>query len=152
MFETELVIKAGGYFLSYRHEFHKKCVDPWLKIKQNCPMCKASIKTSPSSSGTPLRELANMAASSAAADETDNLSINDLRHEEENIGSPEPLEEPDAVSNASNPASETSDTSEPTSDSPLLRVTEEPTVVVTPYSPQVEVRFESLLPGEVGNP
>ena len=26
-----------------RHEFHKKCVDPWLKIKRTCPMCKRNI-------------------------------------------------------------------------------------------------------------
>ncbi len=37
----------------HRHEFHKKCVDPWLKIKQNCPMCKAPI-TSPSTASSHL--------------------------------------------------------------------------------------------------
>ncbi len=37
----------------HRHEFHKKCVDPLLKIKQNCPMCKAPI-TSPSTASSHL--------------------------------------------------------------------------------------------------
>lgn len=110
-------------------------------------MCKASIKKDPSSSGTPLRE--SVAASSAAANEPDDFSIINLRHEEEDIGSPEPLGEVDTTSNTSNSAS---DTSEPASESPLLPVTEEPTVVVTAYSPQVEVRLESLLPGEIGDP
>ena len=25
------------------HEFHKKCIDPWLQSKGNCPLCKLSI-------------------------------------------------------------------------------------------------------------
>lgn len=25
------------------HEFHKNCVDPWLKLKQTCPLCKKNI-------------------------------------------------------------------------------------------------------------
>ncbi|XP_019855671.1 PREDICTED: RING finger protein 150-like [Amphimedon queenslandica] len=25
------------------HEFHKKCIDPWLESKGNCPLCKSSI-------------------------------------------------------------------------------------------------------------
>lgn len=29
--------------LPFRHEFHKKCIDPWLKIKRTCPICKQSI-------------------------------------------------------------------------------------------------------------
>ena len=28
---------------SSSHEFHKNCVDPWLKIKQTCPLCKDNI-------------------------------------------------------------------------------------------------------------
>ena len=27
----------------HRHEFHKKCVDPWLKLKRTCPICKHNI-------------------------------------------------------------------------------------------------------------
>lgn len=36
---------------SCRHEFHKNCVDPWLKLKHTCPLCKNNIteKSSPSS-------------------------------------------------------------------------------------------------------
>ena len=29
--------------LSHRHEFHRRCVDPWLKLKRTCPICKRSI-------------------------------------------------------------------------------------------------------------
>lgn len=37
-----------SHFLSFslslhRHEFHKKCVDPWLKLKRTCPICKQNI-------------------------------------------------------------------------------------------------------------
>lgn len=28
------------------HEFHKKCIDPWIKIKRTCPMCKQNIAES----------------------------------------------------------------------------------------------------------
>ena len=30
------------YFL-IRHEFHKKCVDTWLKDKLTCPLCKYDL-------------------------------------------------------------------------------------------------------------
>ena len=36
------------YLYSHRHEFHKNCVDPWLKIKHTCPLCKGNITTSKS--------------------------------------------------------------------------------------------------------
>lgn len=29
--------------LSFRHVFHKVCVDPWLLDQRNCPMCKLDI-------------------------------------------------------------------------------------------------------------
>ena len=25
------------------HSFHKSCINQWLNIKQNCPICRASI-------------------------------------------------------------------------------------------------------------
>ena len=36
----------------HRHEFHKKCIDPWLKIKRNCPMCKQDVFPSKRSQST----------------------------------------------------------------------------------------------------
>ncbi|XP_055865773.1 uncharacterized protein LOC106054685 isoform X1 [Biomphalaria glabrata] len=30
--------------LPCKHEFHKKCVDPWIKDKPNCPTCRADLK------------------------------------------------------------------------------------------------------------
>lgn len=29
--------------LDCNHEFHRKCIDPWLQNKQTCPMCKFDI-------------------------------------------------------------------------------------------------------------
>eukprot|EP00188_Purpureofilum_apyrenoidigerum_P000336 Plantae.Rhodophyta-Purpureofilum_apyrenoidigerum.ctg11410.p1 GENE.Plantae.Rhodophyta-Purpureofilum_apyrenoidigerum.ctg11410~~Plantae.Rhodophyta-Purpureofilum_apyrenoidigerum.ctg11410.p1 ORF type:complete len:157 (-),score=14.67 Plantae.Rhodophyta-Purpureofilum_apyrenoidigerum.ctg11410:209-643(-) len=29
--------------LPCRHKFHSRCIDKWLKINANCPMCKARI-------------------------------------------------------------------------------------------------------------
>lgn len=110
-------------------------------------MCKSSITTAASSD----TQAVMMASSgSPAPSEDDDFSISNLRHEEES-GFPEP-QEADVLSNTSNQASDT--TSEPASDSPLLPMTGEfePTVEVVPYSPQVEVNLESLLPGEAHNP
>lgn len=40
-----LIIHPYGqkYYSLHRHEFHKKCIDPWLKMKRTCPMCKQDI-------------------------------------------------------------------------------------------------------------
>ena len=27
-----------------RHFFHEKCIDDWLKNKQECPLCKKAVK------------------------------------------------------------------------------------------------------------
>ncbi|XP_064404697.1 E3 ubiquitin-protein ligase RNF13-like isoform X2 [Halichondria panicea] len=45
--------------LPCRHEYHKKCVDPWLKLKRTCPMCKKDIsnKSSASKTYSPRRSL-----------------------------------------------------------------------------------------------
>lgn len=110
-------------------------------------MCKSSITTA-TSSDTPLSPAVVASSGSPVPNEDDDLSMIDLQHEEEG-GSPEP-QEADVLSNTSNQASDTA--SEPASDSPLLPITGEPTVEVIPYSPQVEVNLESLLPGEAGEP
>jgi hypothetical protein len=35
-------LRVGEYkrTLPCNHEFHKKCVDKWMKIYNNCPMCR----------------------------------------------------------------------------------------------------------------
>lgn len=27
----------------HRHAFHRKCVDPWLRVRETCPMCKFDV-------------------------------------------------------------------------------------------------------------
>lgn len=39
----QLYFPSCGYYC--RHEFHKNCVDPWLKLKHTCPLCKYNITT-----------------------------------------------------------------------------------------------------------
>jgi hypothetical protein len=126
----------------YRHEFHKKCVDPWLRIKQTCPMCKCSITTTPSSD-TPLREVLDRSVSPSS----DDLSVVNLGEEEEHIEEHTDTRSPHEADTGSNHGSDTTSTSEPASDSPLIPIVEELTVNVLPYSPQVEVNMEQLLPG-----
>lgn len=50
----------GTVFLN-RHEYHKKCIDPWLKLKRTCPMCKKDIskKNSTDKVHSPRRPLSN---------------------------------------------------------------------------------------------
>ena len=42
---NRLSLSTSNCLLTFltRHEFHKNCVDPWLKIKHTCPLCKGSI-------------------------------------------------------------------------------------------------------------
>lgn len=141
------------YYVS--HEFHKKCVDPWLKIKQNCPMCKCSITKAPSP--LPHADQSNVTeghSGRGASEGSDDLNMFnfgreeaagegmiDLGHEEADEGRIDPRS-----SYASQDTDSSSDTQ--ASDSPLL-VTEgadEPGVAVLPYSPQVEVNLECVLP------
>ncbi|KAF3434423.1 hypothetical protein FNV43_RR25526 [Rhamnella rubrinervis] len=42
------------------HLFHLKCVDPWLRLKPTCPMCRNSSLQSPLA--TPLAEVVPLAA------------------------------------------------------------------------------------------
>lgn len=128
----------------FRHEFHKKCVDPWLKIKQNCPMCKCSITRSPPV-GTPLSRGVAAHSGSPITEEEDDLSMITLSREQDGSPQPNVPQESDTVS--SDTVSST--LSDQASDAPLLPTTDEgPTVEIMPYSPQVEVNIESLLPGE----
>ena len=43
-------------FFSFSHEFHKNCVDPWLKLKHTCPLCKNNITEKSSPSAAPPAE------------------------------------------------------------------------------------------------
>lgn len=147
-----------------RHEFHKKCVDPWLKIKQNCPMCKCSITQTPAP-GAPPRNDENdhdgseMQDRGVAVDEhtggsdhetSDELNIS-LRH-----------------GGASREGASLHSSGSEDTNSPLLPVSqlttepeslavstgpshEEPNVAVLPYFAQVEVNMESLLPSVMSN-
>ena len=52
---THSLSLSPPFFLSpplCSHEFHRNCVDPWLKLKQTCPLCKNNIieKTSSTTS------------------------------------------------------------------------------------------------------
>lgn len=131
-------------------------MDPWLKIKQNCPMCKSSITSTPPSDA-PFNRTAVVASSGSPAADEDDLSMINLSHNEEEDGLAEPgvpqgvsqethdvpLEIADSVSNQTSDAA-----SDLASDSPLLPMTEQPGVEITPYSPQVELNVESLLPSQ----
>lgn len=34
-------IKSNEYILQFEcHSFHKKCINKWLKITNNCPLCR----------------------------------------------------------------------------------------------------------------
>lgn len=117
--------------LNPRHEFHKKCVDPWLKIKQNCPMCKCSITSNASPSNAPPNDDNDFAvevavrSGSPVSGESDDISMLNLRHVTAEEGS--------------NGAAQDSDTaSSHTSNDPLLG---EPRVEIVPYSPQVELNL-----------
>jgi hypothetical protein len=38
-------IKSTEYILDFQcHSFHKKCINKWLKINNNCPLCRRILK------------------------------------------------------------------------------------------------------------
>lgn len=134
----------GMFVCLFRHEFHKKCVDPWLKIKQNCPMCKCSITSSPSNHSTsrpsePAAAVVVPRAASPVSNRSDDASMINLGHD--SVQMSVPAEEGDTIS------SQASDSvSSQASDSLLLPgpASEELNVDIAPYSPQVEVNVELL--------
>lgn len=95
--------------------------------------------------GTPLSRGVAAHSGSPITEEEDDLSMITLSREQDGSPQPNVPQESDTVS--SDTVSST--LSDQASDAPLLPTTDEgPTVEIMPYSPQVEVNIESLLPGE----
>jgi hypothetical protein len=36
--------KEYRWYLKCNHSFHFKCINEWLKLKKNCPLCRTQIK------------------------------------------------------------------------------------------------------------
>lgn len=132
-------------------------MDPWLKIKQNCPMCKCSITSSPSTTGAvsgppPPHDsedddnfavaVAVMRSVSPVSEGSDDISILNLRQ----MGGDE-AEGGDGEEEGGSEVSQDTFSTQ-ASDIPLLAAEREGAVVeeveLMPYSPQVEVNMESL--------
>ena len=111
-------------------------------------MCKCSITSNPApaTSHPPPNDLTlevTVRSESPVSNESDDISMLSLRHEEEET-------------EASNMAAQDSDnTSSNTSDAPLLGSTAEPMVEIQMYSPQIELNLplpsETSIPGTVSN-
>ena len=127
-----------GCVCVFRHEFHKKCVDPWLKIKQNCPMCKSSITSSPSNHSTNRPSAVEPAATVVAPRAPSPAVSDDASMGQDSVQMDVPTEGDSVSSQASDSVTSQA------SDSLLLPTSEELSVDVAPYSPQVEVNVELL--------
>lgn len=83
-----------------KHEFHVKCIDPWLLANHNCPLCKYNIlgKDTPTVDDPPLRlldetEMSDMAALPASRPEGVVLATAGARRSSASLGSVEPSED-----------------------------------------------------------
>lgn len=65
----------------HRHEFHKKCVDPWLKLKRTCPICKHNI-TNDHGRWLAAGSTSSISSASSGATQESNLQEEDEVHVE----------------------------------------------------------------------